>query len=298
MKAMVATLAIMTAISGMPLAAQGPVAPTPPVAKPDPQGEQVLGIRYLYGSGEAVALSRQAFALLTSYALAQARQPVRDSVVLAAGATPEEGRFAPCGPKQQRAVIFDADETLVWNTGSTRWFAEHGLTYDSKVWTWWEKTGAGKARAVPGAVEALATLRAKNVAVIVNSNRAGVDPENAADTGHWRGTAATLKAAGLGDFVLGENLFLKGTGKDASFKDDRRAAIAARFCVIAMAGDQLGDFADAFNKASTPQERTAMAGGTKVAALWGNGWFVLPNPLYGSWDKATFADAFTDAEKW
>ena len=35
-----------------------------------------------------------------------------------------------------------------------------------------------------------------------------------------------------------------GTG---STKDPRRAAISRRYCVIAMAGDQLGDFSDLFN---------------------------------------------------
>ena len=58
--------------------------------------------------------------------------------------------------------------------------------------------------------------------------------------------------------------------------------IAARYCVIAMGGDQLGDFSDLFNTIKSPAERRAATLDGPIAALWGQGWFVLPNPVYGS----------------
>src|SRR3546814_17313370 len=69
---------------------------------------------------------------------------------------------------------------------------------------------------------------------------------------------------------------------DGSSKDSRRAAIAARWCVIAMAGDQLGDFSQQFNARDlSPPARIALATGPAASALWDRGWFLFPNPVYG-----------------
>src|SRR3546814_2418913 len=68
---------------------------------------------------------------------------------------------------------------------------------------------------------------------IVNTNRTAANA---------KGTEDTLRAAGLGEFRHGETLFLMGDAPDGASKDGRRARIAARWCVIAMGGDQLGDF--------------------------------------------------------
>ena len=41
--------------------------------------------------------------------------------------------------------------------------AQQGVAFDLKIWDQWEKTGAGKAVAMPGALEAMAALRAAGV---------------------------------------------------------------------------------------------------------------------------------------
>src|SRR3546814_2233141 len=73
---------------------------------------------------------------------------------------------------------------------------------------------------------------------IVNTNRTAANA---------KGTEDTLRAAGLGEFRHGETLFLMGDAPDGASQDGRRARNAARWCVIAMGGDQLGDFARAVN---------------------------------------------------
>ena len=60
-----------------------------------------------------------------------------------------------------------------------------------------------------------------------NTNR---NAKNAAET------IAAIRAAGLGEAVHGETLFLKGDDGQGSAKDGRRATIAAKYCVIAMVG--------------------------------------------------------------
>ena len=106
-------------------------------------------------------------------------------------------------------------------------------------------------------------------------------------------------AAGLGDAVHGETLFLKGDDATGSHKDARRATIAARYCVLALTGDNLGDFADVFNAGDrSPQARRELAARGEFAQMWGNGWFVLPNPVYGASIKGNVGDIFPPKARW
>ena len=75
--------------------------------------------------------------------------------------------------------------------------------------------------------------------------------------------------------------------------------ISDDYCVIALAGDQLGDIADLFNdKALTPPERKALTAAPAFDPMWGNGWFVMPNPVYGSGLKGGFDDIFPMDKRW
>lgn len=245
--------------------------PVPPPPTPLP-----LGIQYLFGSAEAAAITTQTYDQLVRYAVPLTKRRPKNSVVLADGSVLETPSFVACG-KKPLAVVFDADETLIWNIGSMRWFAEHNIGFDPKVWDEWERTGAGKAVAIPGAVDGVNALRAAGITVVGNTNRQNITSD---------GTVETLRAAGLGEFKHGDTLFLMGDVSEGSSKDPRRAAISSRYCVIAMVGDQLGDFSQLFNIKTLPAaDRKALATTPAIRALWGRGWFLLPNPLYGPWDK-------------
>ncbi|MEH3157832.1 MAG: acid phosphatase [Sphingomonas taxi] len=258
--------------------------PAPAGAAPTADVPVPPQFQYLYGSAEAAALSRQAFRALVSHATY--RKAAGDSVVLAPGATLAAPIWASCAGKQ-RAAVFDADETVVLNLGIEALAArDPAAPFDPAQWSRWERTGAKAVAPVPGAVEAFAALRAANVAVIINSNR---------DAAEYAGTIAALKVAGLGDFTLGVDLFLR---QGSSGKDSRRTAIAQRYCVVAMAGDQLGDFSDLFGTIASSADRRRAADSGAIAELWGNGWFVLPNPVYGSGLKGGFDDVFPADKRW
>ena len=79
----------------------------------------------------------------------------------------------------------------------------------------------------------------------------------------------------------------------------RRARIAQSYCVIAMAGDNLGDFADVFNadESAIAARRAMVARGT-YAQLWGNGWFLMPNPVYGAWQEGALDEVFPPDARW
>jgi len=273
-------------LAGCATATPPPAAPPPPSAE---AAQPTTALQYLYGSAEADVAVRGVNARIADYATWRVKERPTDSVILTPGATLDAPRFEPCGDKPF-AAVFDADETLIWNLGATRYMGERGIGFDPKIWDSWEKTGAGAAKAMPGTVAMVNALRAAGITVIANTNRSAA---NAA------GTEATLRAAGLGDFKHGETLFLAGDDADGSSKDGRRTTIASRWCVIAMAGDQLGDFSQQFNdKALAPAARTALATGPAAAKLWDHGWFLLPNPVYGPWDHLGWDDLFPSDTNW
>src|SRR3954469_12077491 len=212
------------------LLAAGSAAAQPPSVPP--------GMQRLYGSGEGGATSIQAYHALRGYVLAAARHRPRNSIVLADGSTLATPRFIPCG-RRPLAVVLDADETVLQNLGFEYDDATHpGRAYDQERWNRWEETGANAVLPMPGAVTALRAIRRAGVTVIFNSNRLAA---NAA------ASEAALNGAGLGPARHGVTLWLQGDAAPGSAKDPRRAAISAHYCVIAMAGDQLGDFSDQFN---------------------------------------------------
>jgi predicted secreted acid phosphatase len=248
------------------------------------------GMQWLYGSGEGAATGIQAYRAFRDYVLAAARHRPRNSVVLADGATLAAPRFVPCG-RGPLAVVLDADETVLQNLGFEYDDATHpGRPYDQQRWNNWERTGANAVLPIPGAAAALAAVRRAGVTVIFNSNRLAANAE---------GSEAALNGAGLGPARHGATLWLQNDVAPGSAKDPRRAAISARYCVIAMAGDQLGDFSDLFNvRTLSVPERRRLATAGAVANLWGNGWFILSNPVYGTGLRGGVDEVFPADRRW
>ena len=274
-----------TAPAPAPASAQSP----PAAAEAPPPRTVPAGMQWLYGSGESAASSIQAYHAFRDHVLAAARTRPAESVVLAAGSTLENARFVPCGQKPL-AVVLDVDETAIQNLGYEYDEAFHGRNYDQARWNRWEQTGTAAVAPIPGAVTALRAVRDAGVTVIFNSNR------QSANAAH---SQAAIEGAGLGPARHGETLYLQGDVAPGSGKDPRRAAIAERYCVVAMAGDQLGDFSDLFNvrTLAVPDRRRAAAA-APFAGLWGNGWFMLSNPVYGPSIRGNFDEVFAADKRW
>ncbi len=284
---------VLTNLKALPAPdGSAPVAPdaTAPVAE---GGKVPAGMQYLYGSGEAAALSYQAYLGVIDQMIAKSSdrtvgQKV-NSVVMTADSTLAAPRFVDCGTKPL-AVVFDVDETALLNLGYEADDAQRGGAYDAKRWDRWEKTGASAVVATPGMIEVARVAKVSNVTLVFNTNRLAA---NAIDT------EAALTGAGLGPVKHLSNLWLQGDAGDGSAKDARRQAIAAKFCVIAMAGDQLGDFSDLFNAPGLdPQQRRALPQGINIKLLWGHGWYILPNPVYGTGLKGSLDQVFPAGKRW
>lgn len=313
---------LMVLMMVAPVVAQpAPVAPanTVPVPAPAPPGPPApAGFQFLYGSGEGAAVYRSVWQAMVRYVEGARRRP--HSVVAlpgyverlatdpnAAAPNPADGgNWASCRGKPF-AVVLDMDETVLLNSGF-EYDAAMGTPYSDKRWRAWEVYSAGKVMATPGSVEALRALRAMKVTVIFNSNRLAAD---AAQNVEALRTAGLLEGGNerLAHYVpddapeaekASQTLYLANSPDPAdTAKDGRRNAIAAHWCVLAMGGDQLGDFTDgfgtsAFPPAAGPLPRRAFA--DRFAALWGAGWFAFPNPAYGSALKGSAAQIFEGRE--
>lgn len=264
--------------------------------KPTPTSPPT-GQQWLYGSAEGSLASAQVYKAMTAYVLTKATSRpmtsvvIHDEVIMDADPKNVQPGFESCGNKPL-AAVFDADETLIWNVGAMRYMAKQGKDFDPAIWNEWEKTGAGKALAMPGAEMALKAMRDAGVTIIANTNRSAANAE---------GTEDTLRAAGLGEFKHGDTLFLMGDTPDGASKNGRRSRIASKYCVIAMAGDQLGDFWQLFNdKGNSVSDRKAMvlAKYPAITSLWGNGWFLFSNPVYGPSIRGGYDEIFTPETKW
>jgi 5'-nucleotidase (lipoprotein e(P4) family) len=243
-------------------------------------------LQWLYGSGEGAATSIQAYRVLQEFAVAASRARPRNSVVLAEGGTLSNPGFIPCG-NRPLAVILDVDETALQNLGYQYERDVEGVGYTDPSWDSWERTGAANVLPMPGAVDAIQAMRAAGITVVFNTNRL---------SGNASSTEAALNAAGLGPVRHRDTLWLKGDAPGGSLKDSRRALISQTYCVIAMAGDQLGDFSDLFKL--PVHERRSTAASAPIAKLWGNGWFVLSNPVYGSALAGTREEIFPPEMRW
>ncbi|MBR0552152.1 HAD family acid phosphatase [Stakelama marina] len=269
------------ALAGCTTAATRP-ASTEAAAQPVPAGMQ-----YLYGSAEAAALTRGQWRDLVAYVGQKVRNRPANSVVLTPGATLANPQYVSCGDKPF-AAVFDADETVLLNYGFESWQAAGGK-FTPDRWSQWERTGIDKVEPTPGAADALRQLRAMGVTIVFNTNR------NAANAAY---TEQALDRAGLGPAKHGETLFLQGDDATGGHKDGRRATIAARYCVLALGGDQLGDISDRFNAISDVATRRAAVATPAIASNWGAGWFVFPNPVYGPQIKGGMDDVFPRDKRW
>jgi 5'-nucleotidase (lipoprotein e(P4) family) len=166
------------------------------------------------------------------------------------------------------AVILDLDETVFDNS---RFAGEQVLRrsgYTPESWSEW--VALGKAGLVPGAREFLAQVRKRGVAVFFVTNRKLEQEAVTVENLVARGIPATV------DEVLSQ-----GERGWTGEKAERRQHVATTHRVLLLVGDDLGDFLPA---RVPPAERVAAA--EAEAEWWGERWFLLPNPLYGSWDRA------------
>lgn len=181
------------------------------------------------------------------------------------------------------AVVVDIDETMLDNSPFEARLIREGGAYTEERWGAWVEERA--ARAIPGAAAFARHAAERGVVVFYVSNRSA-----AAEAA----TRDNLRATGFPLDERTDTVMLRGERDEwkASDKASRRAAVAAGHRILLLVGDDLGDFLP--DVRTTPAQREALV--DRYASWWGSRWFVVPNPMYGSWESVLTSGA-TAAER-
>ena len=240
----------LTALAGVSLAACAPPVTTgPTVAAPAPAAaapESPLSVRWVRTSAEHRAIFEQTYRSATD-ALER----------LAAGQA--SGRWA---------VVLDADETVLDNSEYQRRRALLDSAYTPESWNAW--VNERRATALPGAVEFVRRVRALGGRAVIVTNRTVAECD---------ATRANLASVGIAvDLVLCRP---PETGdknpRFAAVQNGTAAPGTPALGVLMYLGDNIQDF---------PALSQAVRTGDPAAlAPFGRSWFLLPNPMYGSWER-------------
>jgi 5'-nucleotidase (lipoprotein e(P4) family) len=172
------------------------------------------------------------------------------------------------------AVILDLDETVLDNSAFEARLTVAGESYTDARWTKWVEEKSS--RLVPGAMDFLQFAHANGVAPLYITSRV-CDPSREDDP-----TVQLLRNLHLPLDPVGDRLYCDD-GKKGD-KTDRRKLCASKFRILLLFGDQLGDFLQ------IPDNSANLEGREKLfeahQGLWGERWFQLSNPMYGSWEGA------------
>lgn len=182
------------------------------------------------------------------------------------------------------AVIVDVDETVLDNVAYAARLVAAGEGYSDESWSAW--VNQAEAPPVPGALSFVRLARELGVEVFYVTNRESYLEE---------GTRRNLDNAGFprgsADDVY---LLVREREEWGSDKTTRRAFIAKDYRVVLMFGDDFNDFVSGA-RAGLSEREELMA---RYRSMWGTRWIMLPNPTYGSWERAiTFGESGLTAEE-
>ena len=169
------------------------------------------------------------------------------------------------------AIILDLDETALDTTAYNARLLRANRTHSEEQWQEW--IGKAFTPDIPGAVAFLQYAASRNVKVFYITNRADED--------HTRRTLDTL---GMPLHTEEDAILTRGEKPEwqESDKSVRRKSVASRYRVLLLIGDDLNDFVAASGK--TLDQRRALVDSHRVQ--FGTRWLILPNPVYGSWERS------------
>lgn len=245
-----AALSLVFAAACAPAVAPPPPAPTPappsmPAAAAAAEGEVPLAVRWVRASAEHRA------AFLQAYRQADERLRAVEAGV----------------PDGTWAVILDADETVLDNSTYQLRRARQGLGYTVESWNEWVREEA--APALAGAAEFTRTVRQLGGRVVIVTNRGEEVCEPTRDN---------LREVGVPfDLVL-----CQPTGAPSD-KNPRFRAVQEGTAglpplrVLMWVGDNIRDFPGL--------DQPIRTGGAEPYEPFGRTHIILPNPMYGSWER-------------
>lgn len=172
------------------------------------------------------------------------------------------------------AIILDVDETVLDNSPYQARMIEQNSSFDPEQWDDWVMEA--QADAVPGAVEFTSQAAEEGITVFYLTNREASVEE---------GTRENLQDLGF-PLESGEDVILSNNEHEnwTSDKIERRSYVAENYRILMLFGDDLNDFTYAKEQSMDEREQIVKENANK----WGRQWFILPNPVYGSWENALY----------
>ncbi len=179
---------------------------------------------------------------------------------------------------QKRAIIIDADETAIDNSAFQARMIVDGETYSNDFDNWVKNA---EAKAVPGALDFLNYAHENGCEIYYVSNR---------KLHHMEGTLNNLKALGFPQ-AEESHILLKS---DTSNKGIRRSLVAEDHYIVMLIGDNLIDFEDVFRYKNVEERYLSVE---KFKLEFGKKFIILPNPMYGEWEKTLYGGTRQIPEK-
>jgi acid phosphatase len=171
------------------------------------------------------------------------------------------------------AIIMDIDETVLDTGRFQSQLVKNRARFSTAVWRDW--MSHNDPPAVPGALDFISFAQARGVTVFFVTNR---DQATEAATRRHLG-AVGIKLPTDIDTVLSANE-RPDWGID---KGSRRRLIGQTHRVLMLFGDDLGDFISDYRNPPATRVEEAFK-----HSFWGTRWFMLPNPMYGSWEGSLY----------
>jgi 5'-nucleotidase (lipoprotein e(P4) family) len=188
-------------------------------------------------------------------------------------------RIAGADKAKKNCVVVDVDETVLDNSPFQGYEIQHHKIFDQKDWVNW--TSKGIADTVPGALGFLTFAASQQVETFYLSNRGISEIE---------GTLKNLQTLGFPNADKAHMLFKTNT----SDKDPRRKALLEQYNILMLCGDNLSDFSNVFYR----EGKNTIEQVNAAQQAFGTQFIVLPNPMYGDWEKQFYKeDKQSDQEK-
>ena len=194
-------------------------------------------------------------------------------------ALPEQTDAAHLPP----AVIFDVDETVASNI-------DFQLDFEPPFENWkldkWNREH--DAIPIPGFAAFAKKARAAGVTLFFVTNRP-CEPYGREPCTQRKTTIDDIAESGV--ITDADHVFLSNERGWTREKITRRMHIAKTHRVIMLFGDDFGDFIPCVRSEPLKPCKTQATSDSRRAdlmefsAYWGSGWYVLPNPMHGSWTK-------------
>ena len=224
------------------------------VVSTNKEDKLLMAVSWYQQSGEMNALYYQGFNI--------ARQRLDEAVAQKKHAKP-------------LAVVVDIDETMLDNSPF-----EVALIHNANFKQgWYDWTAKASAKALPGSREFTKYAESKHVEVFYITNR---------DDKERIPTLQNLQKVGF-SYATDDHLLTKSdlsiTTGNTSSKEGRRGKVAENHEIILLIGDNLNDFSNVFEDRKQNGGKEAVE---KNQSQFGQKFIILPNPIYGAWEKPLY----------